>query len=387
VHTRHRVARLLVPALCAAVVLALSGCIDYVPGRALTFTTPQGVAEGQRTPISVTFTNVHKEPIIPISMAITVRRQPMEFSGTRNALAETDYLKPLMAAEVRDMRSLNRIEADLVGDDGQWTQKPDSRYPHPRILLPGQTLTETFDIQADPRTQRLLKAEFLYYLLSNELVAGRLYARHQTQNVPPSADHKTDVYTRIDAAHFTDPNPQPENYLMVRPLILTRQSARLISEPITFKVQPRQFTYEQALRQARPGASAVAYLTPASAWAFQYPDDGTWFVASGGTVTKLAGHYVKLVNDLEASAGQPLTIAAPRRADDKLLDLFQKLGYSDPKATDDPARASIPPDRLISALQQAEALGYTIDSATWTLTAAPPPAPATPPTQAPGPPK
>jgi hypothetical protein len=383
--TRHRAPRLLLPALLAAFGLALSGCADYVPGRALSFSAPSGVLEGQRSEITVTFTNVHNEPIIPISMALHVRRPPLEYSGTRQVITETDYLKPLMAAEIRDLRTLNRIEADLVGDDGHWTKRPDSRYLHPRILLPGQTLTETFACQTDPRTQRLLAADFLYYLLSNEIVAGRLYARHQTQNVPPTAEHKTDVYTRIDAKQFTDPSPQPENYLIVRPLILTRQSARLISERIPLNVQPRQFSYEQALRKARPGASASAFFTPAGAWAFQYPDDGTCFVGAAGTIAKLAGHYVQLVSDAEARGGQPLAIAAPRRPDDKLLALFQKLGYSDPKATDNPARATIPPDSLISVLQQAESLGYTLDSTTWYPTSAPPPAPETPPAKTPAP--
>jgi hypothetical protein len=113
--TRHPASRWLGAALLAGFGLAFWGCVDYVPRGALTIATPPGTLEGQGFEVAVTFTNVHKEPIIPISMALHVRRPAMEFSGTRQVLAETDYLKPLVAAEIRDMNTLNRIEADQVG--------------------------------------------------------------------------------------------------------------------------------------------------------------------------------------------------------------------------------------------------------------------------------
>jgi len=349
--------------LLAALATAMGGCAPEAR-RMLTITSPPTILEGQRAHVNITVQNIYDEPIVPVSMTLYVRPEPTEYFVVRHLIADIDYYGPLQATEVRHLGTLNRIEADHVRDRGTWRRVPDSRYLHPRILLPGKSFSETFQFQAYEPYRRLLYCDFYYLPLGDEPTRRRLYVRSGPQTVAPDAERYTEVFNLVDTTAIQDPDPQPEDYLLFRPRGLATMPSRLLTRRVPLRVTPRQFSYLQAARRARFGARTHCYFSAAGTWVFEYPDAGTWFIGPVAT-TKLSGQYVNLIADLELRQASELALTAPRNADDKFLELLQKLGHSDPKATGDTAAASIPAESLLTVLQQAESLGYTIDARTW----------------------
>jgi hypothetical protein len=349
--------------LAAAVAAGIVGC-DRLPQRVITVASTPGVREGERTQVTITVHNVLPHPIIPIALTLYVRQDPTEYFVLRHLIGETEYYQPLQATEVRHLQTLSRIEADHVRDGNTWRRVPDSRFLHPRIVLPGKTLSETFQFQAYEPYQRLLFCDLHYLPVTPEHLRGCLFARSKPAPVAPHTERYTEHFTRIDEANLQDPDPDPQAYLLFRPRRLSAPPPRLITRRIPIHVRPRDFSYATAARRARFGARTHCYFRAADTWVFEYPDDGTWFIGPVAT-TKLQGHYVNLIADLELRDADQLTLTASRDPQDKLLQLFQKAGYSDPQAKDPQASAAIPTDNLLPVLQQAEALGYTIDPRTW----------------------
>jgi hypothetical protein len=105
------------------------------------------------------------------------------------------------------------------------------------------------------------------------------------------------------------------------------------------------------------------FFSADEAWAFDY-HDGTWIITPDRTI-KLRGHYVHLIADLEQGGVRTLLLSAPRVPNDPLLRYFQDAGYSAPNAVTPQAEAAIPTNDLLTALEKAEALGYTITRTTW----------------------
>lgn len=347
-----------------AILAAGVAACDQRPRRLLTATIPQGVAEGSNAQVALTITNSYSVPIIPLSLTLYVRPDATQFLVQRRTLGEAEYYKPLQATEVRHLQTLDRIEVDHTRDGKQWRHVPDSRFLHPRILLPGQQLSHTFNIQAIASYRKLLYAELYYVPLARERGQSRLFVRTKPDTVPPDADRYTEVFTRLDGADLNDTDPQPERYLLYRPARIHDQAPVLLTQAVPLDVKPQGFSYDQAARRARHGARAVAYLPAASTWAFEYADEGTWFIAAD-TVTKLKGHYAGLLTELATRQSTALTLTAPRIAEDKLLQHFESAGFSDPKAAGPSAVATIPAERIPTVLEQAEALGYRIEATTW----------------------
>lgn len=343
--------------------LACVGC-DGQARRILTVACPQDASEGGRTQVTITITNPFGEPMIALALSLYARPNPMEYLVKRETLGEVEYYKPLQATEVRHLQTLDQIQVDHMRDAGEWRHVPDSRFLHPRILLPGQCIAETFQFQAMRSHRRLLYCDFYYLPWSNERARGRLFVRTKGKEVPPDAEHYTEVYTRVDQAKFGDPEPKADNYLLYRPARIYDRPPELVTQEVRLDVQPLKFPYEQAARRARLGARTTCYFAGAGAWVFEYADDGTWFV-SPDAVVKLKGRYADFVADIQRRQATVITLAAPRKADDKLLQLFEKAGYSDPTAKGPNAVATIPGDGLLTALEQAESLGYTIEPTTW----------------------
>jgi hypothetical protein len=347
--------------------------------------SPPELTEGQSTRLTVTIQNIHSVPIVPLAMTLYVRPDPTEYFVVRKVLGEAEYYKPIQATEIRHHQTLEppRIEADHIRDANQWRHVPDSRFLHPRILLPDQTLSETFQFQAYQSYRRLLYCDLYYLPLGGPRARGRLFRRTKPQEVRPDAERYTEVFTQIDEANLEDPNPQPENYILYRPRRPNDAPPRLLTRQIPLNVRARTFTYAQAARRARFGARTQAYFAPADAWVFEYADDGTWFVTPVAT-TRLNGHYANLIADIEARQANSVTLTAPRKPDDKLLQLLEKKGYADPNSKARTAEATIPADQLLPILEQAESLGYTIEGNTWQPADAEPepPQPRTPPAPA-----
>ena len=346
----------------AALILIAVGC-TYQPRRVLTVASTPQVVEGQNTKVTITVKNTLPYAIVPVSMNLYARSDPTEYFATRRILGEVDYLKPLEAAAVRHLTTLNRVEAQHVRDAGAWRRVPDTRFLHPRILMHGQSLSQTFDIQAYESYRRILYCDLFYFRLDNEALRDRVYKLDTTKPRPPKADRYTDVYVRIDETHRSDPNPSPKHYLLYRRRVPAPNFTRTITKRVPVNVRPRPFSYRKAASRARFAPRAHVYLEPAGVWVFDY-NDGTWFVGPVATI-KLRGHYIKLVSDLQRKGASTLTLTAPRKHDDKLIDLFRLSGYSDPKSTGPTVSATIPLDSLLRVLQQAESLGYTITATTW----------------------
>lgn len=348
--------------LIYVLVLLLSGCA-YPPRRLLSVNTPPEVLEGDRTRITLTVTNVLSTPIIPVSVTLYARQSPAEYFAVRHIVADINYLQPLHAAEVRHLKTLRRIEADHVRDGRAWRRIPHSRFLHPHIIQPGKSFTQDFEFQAYATYRRLLYVDFFYLRLDSARVAESLYATGEPLPRPPEAERFTQVFHRIAPDQIASLGSNPERYLLHRPHLPDAHSPRLISKAVRLPVRRRPFSYRDAARRARYGARTHGYFAPAGAWVFDY-DVGTWFVSPTGT-TKLKGHYVDLLADLQAAAADSLIVAAPRVAGDRFLDYLQKAGYSDPKAATPTAQAAIPAKDLVTVLQQAESLGYTLDRHTW----------------------
>jgi len=345
------------------VALAVSAC-DQRARRVLSVAPGERVKEGERVQVAITIKNVYPTPLIPLSLSLYARPDPAEYIVLRQTLGEVEYTRPLQATEVRNLQTLGRIEADHIRDDGQWRHVPDSRFLHPRILLPGQSLTETFQFQALQSHRKLLACDLYFMTLAGAPGRGRLFVRTKPEAVPPDADRYTEVFSRVDEATLDDPSPQPDKYLLYRPARIHDQPPRLVSRGIRLKVDPQAFPYREAARRARFGARRQCYFAAAGAWAFEYADDGTWFVGQG-TITKLKGHYAELIDGLDRRQATALTLTAPRRGDDKLLAHLQKAGYCDPAAEGPNAVATIPVEQLLPLLEQAETLGYIIQPTTW----------------------
>lgn len=345
------------------VVLGIAGLVcaacDQRPRGLLSAALPQDVSEGQHAEVTITIKNPFSEPLIPLALCLYVRADPTEYLVHRQTIGEVEYCKPLLATEVRHLQTLDRIEADHVRDEDQWRHVPDSRFLHPRILLPGQSVSETFSLQAMQSHRRLLYCDLYYLVWGSDRVRGRLFVRTKPDAVPPDAVRYTEVFTRIDESRFDDPDPKPERYLLYRPARIHDRTPMMVSQEVRLEVRPQQFTYRQAARRARLGARTTAYFTAANAWAFEYADGGTWFV-SPDAVVKLKGRYADMIADLERNKSAALTFTIPRKPDDKLLAHLEKAGYVAPGAEGTDAEVSIPCAQLLTFLEQSEALGYTI---------------------------
>jgi len=347
----------------AALALAGVGC-DQRARSMLSVGVPTVVAEGENTQVTVTVTNSLREPMIPLTLTLYVRPDPAQYLVQQQALGEVEFYKPLQATEVRHHQTLDRIEADHIRDGDQWRHVPDSRFLHPRILLSGQSVSETFQFQAMQSHRKLLACDLYYVPLSGDRARGRLFLRSKPKEVPPDAERYTEVFTRMDETQFADPNPQPANYVLYRPARIHDKAPQVVTANVRINVQPQQFTYRDAVRRTRLGTRATCYFAAGAAWVFDYPDEGTWFVCQD-TVTKLKGHYAALIADLDRRRATVVTLTAPRKPDDRLLSHLEKSGYSDPTAKGPNAVATIPTKDLLRLLEQAESLGYTIEGTTW----------------------
>ena len=356
----HRHAILSFGALLA---IATFGC-GTPARRLLSVASTPGVLEGQRTQVTITITNPYNVPIIPTALNLYVRPDPTGYFLVRTNIAETEFYEPLQATEVRHLATLDRIDADQVRDGNTWRRVPDSRFLHPRILLPGRTLSETYQFQAHASYNRLLYCDLFYLMFTGPTARGRLFARATPSAVPPDADRYTEVYKRIDESTLQDTDPDPRNYLLYRPRRPTDTPPSLVTRRVPIDVRPRAFSYADAARRARFGARTTTYFTAAGTWVFEYADGGTWFIGPVAT-TKLNGQYANLIADLELRQATELTLTAPRKADDKFLQLLQMLHHSDPKATGPTATATMPIDSVLPVLQQAESLGYAVEPPTW----------------------
>lgn len=355
--------RFLLLHLPIAAALATSGGCTFPSRRALKVTCPPTITEGERTRITLSVTNVHPEPIIPVSVTLYARSSPAEYFAVRHIVADMDYLHPLQAAEVRYLKSLGRIEADHVRDGDTWRRIPHSRFLHPQILLPGQVFTQDFEFQAYASYGRLLAVDFFYLRLADYRTAQYLYVTSDPLVPPKGVARFTQAYVRISPEQIPTLQVEPARYILYRPHIPNIHSPSILSKSIRLPVQKRSFSYRDAARRARTGARTHGYFAPAGAWVFDY-DAGTWFV-SPTTTTKLTGHYTDLIVRLDTAGAEALTLTAPRVAADPFLDYLQKAGYSDSNAATPQAHAAIPTHDLVTVLQQAEAMGYTIDGATW----------------------
>lgn len=347
--------------MVAALAVGCAAC-DQQARRVLGVGAPQDVTEGQQVEVTITISNVEAEPIIPLALSLYVRPDPMAYLVARRVLGEVEYYKALQATEVRHLATLDRIEAQHVRDAGEWRRVPDSRFLHPRVLLPGQTIAETFSFQAMESHRRLLYCD-LYYL-PWAAARERVFSRQRPLVVPDDADRYTEVYTRVGEGGLDDPDPQPGNYLLYRPARIHDRAPDLLTRQVELQVRPQKFTYRQAARRARLGARTYCYFSGAAAWVFDYADDGTWFVASDA-VTRLKGNYAELVNDLERRHATVITLAAPRQPEDRFRSHLEKAAFCDPTATGPNAVATIPVESLLPILEQAESLGYRVESTTW----------------------
>ena len=341
--------------------LLLAAC--HQPSRMVTVASSPDLLEGQTAQVVITVRNVLSQTIIPVSMTVYERRDPTEQFGQRQILGEREFLAPLQCAKVRHLSTLNRVEADQLRDGGAWRRVPDTRFLHPRILLPGQSFAEPFAFRTSAAHRNRLYCDLFYFRLDGDEVRGRLYQRAPEQTRKLDDDHYTDVYTLRTAAQLADPAPQPAGYLLFRRRVPSPRGTHVVTKRLPLDVRPRPFSLRQALARARYAPRAHLYFTPADAWILDY-DHGTWALTSKATV-KLRGHYITLLADLEHQGAHSLELSAPRRPGDKLLDLFQHSGHADPAAKGDTVHAAILVGQLLAVLHQAETLGYLIDAASW----------------------
>ena len=341
----------------------VAGC-DNLARRLITVASTPAVLEGQRTQVTITLRNIHPYPIIPTALTLYVRQDPTEYFLVRQTIGQAEYYEPLQATEVRHLQTLDRIEADQVRDGKHWRRVPDSRFLHPRILLPGKSVSETFQFQAYEPYRRLLYCDLYYLPLTGDQWRDRLFVHTSPRSVDPEAERYTDVYRRIDQDTVTDPEPDPQKYLLFRPRRHHAATPTLLTRRVPIDVRPRPFSYRAAARRAAMGARTHLYFSAGECWVFEYPQDGTWLIGPVATV-KLNGHYASLLADVELRQAQSLAISAPREQNDKLLQYFQKAAFSDPKDTAANATATIPAESILPALEHAEATGYVIESRTW----------------------
>jgi len=202
-------------AFAASLIVACAGCA-YRPRNMLKVSAP-GNAEGKTAQVTVTVTNVHPEVILPVTMTLVARKSPAMLFSTPSRLAENNYLKPVRAAEVRYLSSLDRIELIQIRTAGVWRRLPDTRYQHPaRILLPGQSFTETFDCRLTRGYERHLYCDFRYLRMSGESVIGRLYARQNASEPDADAELHIEAYVRVKETNLSNVDSTPNSYILHR---------------------------------------------------------------------------------------------------------------------------------------------------------------------------
>jgi hypothetical protein len=325
---------------------------------------PASAVEGQSVQVTVTVNNVHPQPIIPVTMRLLIRAPITTYFKAPSRIAERSYLEPVRAAEVRGLASLDRVEAVQIRMAGVWRQVPDTRYQHPaRILLPGQSFTETFQCPLNAAQDPRLYCDFRYLRLRTEDITRRLYVRDKVADPTPDANRRVEVYAAVEQTKLISVSAEPRHYILHRRHPAETQT-RIVSQRVQIAVQPQTFSHTQAAVKARAGATGSAFLAGANCWVFDYEDEGTWFVAPS-TTTRLAGRYLPIVKQLDADKAQHLVLEAGRREDDKLLELFTKSGYVVSKPEDKRAVVHIPNAQLPATLEEAERLGYVIDGTTW----------------------
>jgi hypothetical protein len=242
------------------------------------------------------------------------------------------------------------------------------------VLLPGQGFTEKIRALARLSHRRLLYCNLRYLKFSDEIVAGQLYLREQQAKPRPDAMRYLDVFVRVTERKLPQVSPASNDYVLRLRQMPSSQVTHLVRRRVRMQVTPRSFSLQDALTRARPGAEAHTYFTAAGAWVFDYGPDGTWVVGPVAT-TKLSGRYLPIITDLERLHADSLTLVAAKRDPDPLLDVFERSGYPIQTTDDKMIEVSIPAADVVSVLEQAEALSYTIDGVTWHLTDTTPPTP------------
>jgi len=358
-------------AIVLVLLVATSGC-QRMAHRFITVASTPRVTEGDWTQVTVTVRNPEEAPIVPLSLTLYARPDPTEYFTARQVLAETDFYEPLQATEVHHLPTLNRLEATHIRDAGNWRRVPDSRFLHPRILLPGKTLSETFSFQALEPYGRLLYCELVYLSFESGRVRGHLFRRKATKGITPETDRYTETYERVDATRLDDPDPQPADYLLFRPRGYQPELPLTLTRRIPLNVQPRPFSYRQAAARARFGASQTCFFSPLGTWVFEYPDDGTWFLGPDMTI-KLRGQYANLVTNLVRRGAKTLELPPPGAEAATLTEYLTKAGYLKPGQEGRPRVVAIPVESVLTVLEKAEALGWTPALGKWE-----PLAPATP---------
>jgi hypothetical protein len=330
----------------------------------LTVSAPASAVEGQTVQVTVTVNNVHPEPIIPVTTRLAIRSPITTYFKEPSRIAERFYLEPVRAAEVRGLASLNRVEVVQIRMAGVWRRVPDTRYQHPaRILLPGQSFTETFECPLNAAQHRRLHCYFRYLRLRTEDITNRLYARDKSADPMSSENRRIEVYSALKKTELMSIDPESRQYILHR-LRPSDTQTRIVSQRVQIAVQAQTFSHSQAAAQARAGATGSTFLAGANCWVFDYEDEGTWFVGPAVT-TKLKGRYLPIAQKLNAAKTTHLVLEAGRRKNDTLLDLFTKAGYVVSKPEDKTVIVHIPAAALPATLKDAEGLGYVIDGTTW----------------------
>jgi len=351
--------------IAAAIVLLIvaAGCDRLARKFIIVASTPK-VTEGEWTTVTVTIRNPETVPIVPLTLTLYARPDPTEYFSARRVLGQANFYQPLQATEVHHLPTLNRIEAIHVRDRGKWRRVPDSRFLHPRILLPGKTLSETFTFQAFAAYRHLLYCELVYLSFDSERVRGHLFRRKTLKAPSLETERYTETFERVDENRLGDPDPQPHDYLLFRPRGYVAELPLTLDRRVPLNVQPRPFSYRRAAERARFGASAVCFFSAQSMWAFEYPDDGTWFVGPDLTL-KLRGQYATLIANLERRKAASLELPPPPAQAAPLRDYLTKAGYL--KAAPKPRApvVAIPLDNLLTVLEKIEALGWTIAGGRW----------------------
>jgi len=351
--------------LTVALVLlvAASGC-QRMAHRFMTVASTPRVTEGDWTQVTVTVRNPEEVPIVPLSLTLYARPDPTEYFAARRVLGETDFYEPLQATEVHHLPTLNRVEATHIRDRGKWRRVPDSRFLHPRILLPGKTLSETFSFQALEPYSRLVYCELVYLTFRSERVRGHLFKRKPTKPTSPETERYTETYERVDETRLDDPDPQPADYLLFRPRGYQPDLPLTLRRRVPLNVQPRPFSYRQAAARARFGASQTCFFPPNGTWVFEYPDDGTWFIGPDMTI-KLRGHYGTLVTNLVRRGAKTLELPPPAAEAATLTQYLTAAGYLKQGQEGRPPVVAIPVPNLLTVLEKVEALGWTPAAGTW----------------------
>jgi len=350
-------------AVALVLLVAASGC-QRMAHRFMTVASTPRVTEGEWTTVTVTVRNPEEVPIVPLSLTLYARPDPTEYFTARHVLGEANFYEPLQATEVHHLPTLDRVEASHIRDRGKWRRVPDSRFLHPRILLPGKTLSETFTFQALEPYGRLLYCELVYLTFESERVRGHLFRRKPTTAISPQTERYTEVYERVDATRLDDPAPQPADYLLFRPRGYQPDLPLTLTRRVPLNVQPRPFTYRQAAARARFGASQTCFFAPIGIWVFEYPDNGSWFVGPDMTI-KLRGQYGTLITNLVRRGAKTLELPPPGAQAKALTEYLTAAGYLKPGQQGRPRVVAIPVENLLTVLEKAEALGWTPAPGNW----------------------